>query len=76
MFKNRKLEIKLVKDTATPTVETAPTGLTKEDISDLTKDLLTKVVVGTVAIVGSVVVLNTLSSVTLLTVNHALSKNV
>lgn len=74
MFKNRKLEIKLVKDGDKPTITNTVVNVpSKEDISEITKDLLTKAVIATIVVVGSVVAINTLASVSLLTLNNRLN---
>lgn len=65
MFKNRKLEIKLVKDTETPVGDTGWTKITPPDYVAIATEVGKKVLVGTVIVIGATVLFTTLSKVAL-----------
>lgn len=62
MFKNRHIQVKLVKDTKTEPEATLPT-ITREDIDRMIDNGIKKVVIGAVVIGAAFAVLNTASQI-------------
>lgn len=62
MFKNRHIQVKLVKDTKTEPETTLPT-ITREDIDRMIDNGIKKVVIGAVVIGAAFAVLNTASQI-------------
>lgn len=69
MFKNRHIELKLVKDTKTDN-ETIVKSVTPEDIERLTLNVVKKVAIATIVTIAASVVLNTLSQITVNACNN------
>lgn len=63
MFKNRHIQVKLVKDTKNETPEATLPTITREDIDRMIDNGIKKVVIGAVVIGAAFAVLNTASQI-------------
>lgn len=67
MFKNRALKLSVIKDDETATTESILPKVTIEDVDRIAKNVVKYVAIGTVAVVGAIIAMDTASQVT---VNH------
>lgn len=76
MFKNRSIQIKLVKDAQTSTQEEAPTfpAVTPEEISHLAKGLVKYTAMVGAAVMGTVYVLKTLNEIAVIAAESNINK--
>lgn len=63
MFKNRRIELRLVKDTPTPETITTESTINLDAIAAETRKTIKQMVVGAVVVAGAVIVLNTLGAI-------------
>ena len=63
MFKNKHIELKLVKDDESPSVDETLKHFTPEEFASLADYLGGRVVLGTITVIATTVVLTTLSKI-------------
>ena len=69
-FNKRHIQIKLVKDDAAPEATATPIEIPEEAISRVTRDVVNRITVGVVVVIGAAVVLTSAGKIAVNTVDN------